>query len=160
MWIRKRSQQKRIDNTKDSCRCANANRKRKDANGGQSSVRSELTESIAQVLPRRLPAGRCYRFRCDFKTASLQPDLPCGILSAHTVSHFLESEFPDHGFSQYPGTSFRHGRRLGRCVATTLLGDLKTPMRAKPPSETTSERRSNRWGQIWGQSLTDLRRLT
>jgi len=101
MWIRKRSQQKRIDNTKDSCRCVNANRKRKDANGGQSSVLSELTESIAQVLPRRLPAGRCYRFRCDFKTASLQPDLPCGILSAHTVSHFLESEFADHGFSQY-----------------------------------------------------------
>ena len=62
------------------------------------------------------------------------------------------------GLSWETGTETRT-QPLG-CVATTLLGDLKTPMRAKPPSETTSERRSNRWGQNWGQSLRDLRRLT
>src|SRR6266581_6155756 len=50
IWIRKRSQQERIDNTEDCCRCANAKREGENRDASESWGFAQHAQAEAQIL--------------------------------------------------------------------------------------------------------------
>src|SRR6266576_2136403 len=93
IWIRKRSQQERIDNTEDCCCCPNPQRQGKHCDGSEAGILAEHSCAKAQVLPtrrqKRFPAGRADDFLRNFETPPLQAHGAKRILAAHPLLYLF-----------------------------------------------------------------------